>query len=113
MKIAIGSTDKNIEGNISDFFGRSPYFIIADIENKEIKNIEIIENKNIDQMSGAGISVAKLMVNKDVKAVIANLVGPRASDVLEQFDIEIYAGNGKIKNAIQKFIDNKLIKQNK
>ena len=36
MKVAISSTDKNIESNVSEVFGRCPYFIIAEI-NKEGK----------------------------------------------------------------------------
>ena len=48
MKIAISSTDKNIENNISNIFGRCPYFIITEVKDNKIGEIEIIKNKNID-----------------------------------------------------------------
>ena len=108
MKIAISSTDKGIESNVSDVFGRCPYFIIAEIENQKIERTEVIENKNTDQRSGAGISAAQLMAEKNVNAVITGNVGPRALDVLKQFNIKIYSGSGAIKEALQKFIENKL-----
>lgn len=110
MKIAVSSTDKNIESNVSDVFGRCPYFIIAEIKDQKIEKTEAIENENIDQMSGVGISAAQLMAEKDVNAVITGNVGPRALDVLKQFNIEIYFGEGVVKNVLQEFIDGKLKK---
>jgi len=100
--------DKNIESNTSDVFGRCPYFIIVEIKDNEIKKIEALENKNINQMGGAGISTAQLIAEKDIEAVITGNIGPRAFDVLNQFKIKIYSGNGIIKEVLQEFIDGKL-----
>lgn len=110
MKIAVSSTDKNIESNVSDVFGRCPYFITAEIKDQKIEKTEAIKNENINQMSGAGISAAQLMAEKDVNAVITGNVGPRALDILKQFNIEIYFGEGIIKDVLQEFIDGKLKK---
>jgi len=112
MKIAVSSMDKSIESNISDIFGRCKYFIIAEIENNNINKTETIKNKNIDQTTGAGISTAQLMAEKDVDVIITGTVGPRALDVLKQFNIEIYSGEGIIKNVLQEFINKKLKKIN-
>ena len=112
MKIAISSTDKNIEGNVSDVFGRCPYFIIAEIENRKIEKTEAIKNKSTEQMSGAGISAAQLMAEENVNAVITGNVGPRALDVLKQFNIGIYYGDGTIEKVLREFIDGKLEKMN-
>jgi len=112
MKIAISSTGKNISDNMSDTFGRSPYFIIAEIEDSKIINSEAIENINANQAGGAGISAAKLVVEKDAKIVITKNVGPRALDVLKQFKIEIYSGEGIVEKILQDFIDGNLKKTN-
>ncbi len=112
MKIAVSSTNKNITGNVSDVFGRCPYFIIAKILNKKIIVTETITNKNIDQSTGAGISTAQLMAEKDVNVIITGNVGPRALDVLKQFNIEIYYEEGVIENVLQKFINGELKKIN-
>jgi len=108
MKIAISSMDENIEGNVSDVFGRCPYFIIAEIKDNKIEKTETIKNKSIDQTSGAGVSTAQFVAEQDVKVVITGNVGPRALDVLSQFDIKIYSGDGIIKEVLQEFIDGKL-----
>jgi len=61
-------------------------------------------------MSGVGVLTAKLMAEKNIQAVITGSVGPRALDVLKQFNIEIYSGEGIIKDVLQEFIDGKLKK---
>lgn len=108
MKIAISSTTQNIEDKIDETFGRCPYFIIAEVKDGKIEKTEAIKNENTDQTSGAGISSAQLVAEKKVEAVITGNVGPRAFDILNQFEIKIYEGRGTIKEAIQNFIDNKL-----
>ena len=112
MKIAISSTNKNIESNVSDIFGRCPYFIIAEIKDGKIEKTEVIKNESIDQAAGAGISTAQLMAEKDINAVITGDVGPRALDVLKQFNIEIYSGEGVVKDVLQEFVAGKLKKVN-
>ena len=112
MKIAVSSIGKTIESNVSDVFGRCPYFIIAEIKNQKIEKTEAIKNESIDQTSGAGVSTAQLVAEKDVNAVITGNVGPRASGVLKQFNIGVYFGRGIIKNVLQEFIDEKLKKMN-
>lgn len=108
MKIAISSTGKNLDSNISDTFGRCPYFIIAEIKDDKIAGFEAIENISADQMGGAGISAAEAVAGKDIEAVITENLGPRATDVLRQFDIKAYKAGGLVKEAVQKFIDGKL-----
>ena len=112
MKIAISSTGKNLTDSVSEVFARCPYFIIAEVENGKIKKVEAIKNESENQMGGAGISAAQLMAEKNVNAVITKNVGPRASDVLKQFNIGVYFGDGAIKKVLQEFIDGKLEKMN-
>ena len=63
-------------------------------------------------MGGAGVSSAQLIVEKCVDVVITKNMGPRAMDVLKQFNIEVYFGDGVIKDVLQFFIDGKLKKIN-
>ncbi|MCK4553993.1 NifB/NifX family molybdenum-iron cluster-binding protein [Candidatus Parcubacteria bacterium] len=118
MKIAISSTGKNLESEIDARFGRCPYFLIVEIDDKEIsakggsafggKSVKAIENTAAGQMGGAGITAAEIVANEKVSAVITTNLGPRALSVFEQFRIKIYQGQGKIKDAIQKFIKGEL-----
>ena len=109
MKIAISSTGKSLESEIDARFGRCPYFLIVDVDNKEIKNAKTIENTAAGQMGGAGITAAEIVANEKVNAVITANLGPRAFSVFGQFGIKVYQGRGKIKDVIREFIEGKLI----
>ena len=109
-RIAVSSAGKSLESKVAGVFGRCPYFIIADIENNQIVSHETMENAAANQMGGAGISAAQAVVEKNVDAVIAGNIGPRALDVLRQFNIKIYNGSGLVKDVLQKFIQDKLEK---
>jgi len=108
MKIAINSTGKDLESNVDERFGRCPYFLIVDIENKEIKNVKVIENTAKEQLGGAGITAGQIVSNEKVDAVITKNLGPRSFSVFEQFKIKVYFGEGRIKDVIQDFIEGKL-----
>ena len=108
MKIAISSTGRELSDSVAELFGRCPYFVIAEIENGKIVKADAIKNDNENQASGAGMSAAKLLAENDVNVIIARTIGPRAMDVLRQFNIEVYTGEGIVKEVIQKFIDKKL-----
>jgi predicted Fe-Mo cluster-binding NifX family protein len=108
MKIAISSMGENLESEVDTKFGRCPYFLIVEIEDKEVKNVKAIENTAAGQMGGAGITAAEIVANEKVDAVISANLGPRALSVFEQFGIKIYQGQGIIKDVIQKFIEGEL-----
>jgi len=112
MKIAISSTGKKLSDNVSEVFARCPYFVIAEIENKKIQKTEVTENKIANQLGQAGISAAQQIAEKGIEAVITKNVGPRALDILNQFNISIYAGDGAIEKVLQEFIDRSLKKTN-
>lgn len=108
MKIAISSTGKTIEDNVDERFGRCPYFLIAEIKDKEIKKINAMKNNAQGQSGGAGITAGEMIANKKVDAVITMNLGPKASLVFKQTGIKVYSGQGKIKDVIQEFIKGKL-----
>jgi predicted Fe-Mo cluster-binding NifX family protein len=108
MKIAISSTGKDIQSEIDPRFGRCHYFVIVDVQDKEIKSFKAIENTATAQAGGAGISAAQIAADQGVNAIITTNMGPRAFDVFEQLDIKIYQADGKIEDAVQKFIKGEL-----
>lgn len=112
MKIAISSTGKTLNDSVSDAFARCPYFLIAEIKDNKILNTETIENISANQLGQAGTSAAQLMAEKNINAIIAKNIGPRALDALKQFNVKIYSGDGIIKDVLQKFTDNKLEQTN-
>jgi len=120
MKIAISSTGKDLKSKMAEVFGRCPYFIITEIstkggsasgeENNKIVKNEIMENAAANQPGGTGIAAAQAVAEKNINAVITRNIGPRALDVLRQFNIEIYNGRGLVEDILQEFIAGKLTK---
>lgn len=108
MKIAISSKGKDVNSDVDSVFGRCSYFIIAKIEDKKVVKVETIENLGAKKTGGAGISAAQAVAEKGVIAVIAGNIGPRALDVIKQFNIKAYNGSGLVKEVLQKFIEGKL-----
>ena len=100
MKICITSCGETLESNVEPHFGRSPYFIIWDTENKEF---EVVENPNIAGTGGVGIKSAQLIAHKNVDAVLTGQVGPKALTVLEAEKIKIVTDvSGTVGEAIAK-----------
>ena len=108
MKIAISSEGNKIEDMIDQRFGRCKYFLIVDIEDKKIKNVEVKENQGAVQGHGAGISAAQQLGDLKVDVVITGNLGPNAIQVLEQLEIKTYQASGIAKEALEKFTENKL-----
>jgi predicted Fe-Mo cluster-binding NifX family protein len=110
MKIAVSSTGKTLEDNVSGVFGRCEYFIIAEIEDKKIIKTDVIENTSIKQLGGAGISAAQLVADKGANVVIAGNIGPRAMEVFNQVNIYVYTTTGIVKEVLEDFVKNELDK---
>lgn len=110
MKIAISATEKDMENDVDLRFGRCPYFMIVEIEKKEIKDMKVKDNTAAEQLGGAGINAAQIVADEKVDAVITGNMGPRAFDVFNQLGIEVYQGEGKVKKVVQDFIEGKLKK---
>ena len=110
MKIAISASGNSLESEIDMRFGRCPYFIFVELEGKEIKGHEIIENTSANQTGGVGITSAELVAKKGAQAVLTGNVGPRAFSVFSQFNIDVYQVSGKVIDAVKAFADGKLKK---
>ena len=110
MKIAVSSTGPDLNSQVDFRFGRCPYFVIVEVEGKEIKRSESVENTSMNQMGGAGITAAQTVANKGVNVVITGNMGPRAFTIFEQFGIEVYQGSGTVKEVVENYLRGELRK---
>jgi predicted Fe-Mo cluster-binding NifX family protein len=110
MKIAVSASGKDLKDNVDEKFGRCPYFIVAEIEDKEIKGFEAVANTSIEQKTGAGTTAAQLVADMKTDVIITGNMGPRAFEVFSQLDIEVYGAIGPIEDAIKDFIEGRLKK---
>jgi predicted Fe-Mo cluster-binding NifX family protein len=110
MKIAVTSTGNSLDSEISSVFGRCPYFIIADMENGEIKETSQIINPAKNER-GAGNMAAQFMIDQGVEALISGKLGPIAFGILKNAGIKMYKINpGSVKTNLKYFGEGKLEK---
>ncbi len=108
LTLAISSSSENLQGNIDNRFGRCPYFLLVFIEDRKIVSFKALKNMQKDIRGGAGIASAQTLANQNVDAIISDNIGPRALDVLKQFQISVFQAKGDIKLAIDHFLNEKL-----
>ena len=107
--VAISSSSKDLTGNVDARFGRCKYFLLVTIVNGNIDSVESFENFKMDMQGGVGIAVAQMLADKKIDAVISGNIGPRALDILRQFDILAYQSNKTKEQALQDYINGNAI----
>jgi predicted Fe-Mo cluster-binding NifX family protein len=101
MKVCVSATADSLDAPVDPRFGRSPYFIIVDLETMQF---EAIPNPASSVMGGAGIQAARVIASKGVKAVITGNVGPNAFQALSAAGIKIITGAyGTVREVIEKY----------
>lgn len=87
MRIMISASDKKKDAEVSEHFGRSPYFAFySEIQ----KHYDFLKNSSINHEHGAGISIAQLAVDEKVGAIICKKLGPKALRIIQESQIPVY-----------------------
>lgn len=101
MKIAVSATDKDLNANVDQRFGRCKYFLIVDSENMDYKSIS---NESSMASGGAGVKAAETVANSGAEILITGNIGPNAHRILDTGNIKIYTGaKGTIEDAIKSY----------
>jgi len=109
MKIAVSTTSGGLDDKVSEVFGRAVSFTIVDVENGDIKSVEVVRNDYAVRGGGAGIAVSQFLANIGVKVVLTGNVGPNALSVLNSAGIKVYRASGlKVSEAVEKFLKGEL-----
>ena len=98
MKIAVAAINKNENSEISSRAGRSPYYLIF---NEKGEFLEIISNPFVLGGGGVGMAVAKMLADKDVKIIIAGVIGENMASALDERGIKYYEKQGLAKEALK------------
>jgi predicted Fe-Mo cluster-binding NifX family protein len=110
MKVVVSSSGPGMDSQVDVRFGRCPYFMVVEIEGKEIKGHRAVENTSAQQMGGAGMTAAQAVAELKADAVITVNMGPRAFIVFKQLGIDMYLGTGTVRKAVEDFVAGRLKK---
>ena len=106
MKIAIPVDEKSLDSNVCVSFGRTPYFLIYDVDTKESV---FLDNSAAASTGGAGMKAAQTIVDNKANILLTPRCGENAAEVLKSADIEIFkTTSASVKDNIDAFIDGKL-----
>ena len=109
MKICVATTKGGLEDMVSPIFGRCPTYTFVEVEGKEIKNTEIVQNDFAQAAGGAGIQASQFVAGKGSNVVIAGSYGPNAFPILNQASIKVVSTTGiSVKDAVMKYLNGEL-----
>lgn len=111
MRIAVATQGAGgLNDLVSPVFGRAMSFTVVEIENDEIKNVEVHPNPAMSAISGAGLQAAQILANLKVDVIIAGSFGPNASAALSVMGIQMISGvmGISVKEAIDKYISKEI-----
>ncbi len=106
MNIIIPVEESNEKSLISNHLGRTNYYIIYNIGNNTFK---FLENPFKDNLSGAGIELAQILVDIDSRVLLTFKCGEKFRKILDAAGFKIYKIESKdLFENIQKYKENKL-----
>ena len=107
MKLMFSVENNDLDSEIAEHFGRCPFFILVTVENKEIKDFEVIENPYLENHQP--FAVPKFIAEIKPDVFLCKGIGPRAITALSELKIDlIYGCSGKVKEVVNDFINDKL-----
>jgi len=108
MRIANSTEDnKGLESNVSQHFGRCPYFVIVDFKGEVVEEIKVVDNP---YFSGHGPGqVPEYIASLGANVMISGGMGRRANVFFDNYGIKTATGaSGTVQEALTSFQDGKL-----
>jgi len=103
-RIALACEDnQGLSGQISQHFGRCPYYLIVDVEGDEIKRTDSVDNPYYNNHVPG--MVPQFINEQGANVMIAGGMGPRAIDMFTNLGIEVVTGAiGNVGNVLQAYL---------
>jgi len=108
MRIAVSADDKNgLDSVVSPHFGRCPYYILVDVEGREVKDVRAVDNPYYGNHAPG--QVPGFINDQDVNVMLTGGMGGRAIAFFEQYGIEAVTGAaGTVRRALEQYLGGEL-----
>ena len=108
MRIAISiETNNELESVCAHHFGRCPFFAIVDLEGRDVKTVQVIENPFYGGHQPG--QVPGFINEQKVNVMLSGGMGGRAIQFFQQFGIEAATGaDGTVRQALEKYLGGEL-----
>jgi len=95
--------DQGLDGQMSQHFGRCPYYLIVDVEGDEIKKTDSVNNPYYNNHVPG--MVPQFINEQRANVMIAGGMGPRAIDMFTSLGMEVVTGAiGNVGNILQAYL---------
>ena len=107
-RIVIPAEDGNgLNARLSEHFGRAPYFIIVELEDGDISNVQVVPNES-EHFGGFGRPPDRILQFRP-NAVITYGMGPRALSIFQEARIAVLKANADtVKDVVEAYRQDKL-----
>jgi predicted Fe-Mo cluster-binding NifX family protein len=109
MRIALATEDnRGLEAVLSQHFGRCPYYVLVDIDDKEVKEVKAVQNPFYGNHGQPG-EVPNFIKSLGAQVIIAGGMGPKAIGFFDQFGIQAITGtSGMVGEVIKVYVSGKI-----
>ena len=94
---------------MSEHFGRAPYFVIVELDDGNITNVQVMPNES-EHFGGLGRPPDRILELKP-NAVIAYGMGPRALSIFQRAGVAVLKADAnivKVKDSVEAYMREKL-----
>jgi len=108
MRIAVStSNDQGLDSEVSPHFGRCPYFVLIDLDGREVSQVQTAGNPYYpDHEPG---QVPAFIHSQGAGVMLASGMGGRAVALFEQYGIHPVTGaSGTVRQALEQYLDGQL-----
>ncbi len=85
MKIAVPSTEPNLDGMVENKLGMASHVLVIETDDM---SFEILKGSSRSSRPGAGVQIISLIVNMDVQVILVGFMSPDIANVLAKQGIE-------------------------
>lgn len=104
MKIAVSAMGASLDSQVSEKFGRAPYFVIVDTDTMKLTPLL---NSAESMQGGAGPEAVRQVSAHGVSAVLTGQLGPNAQNALAAAKITAVtgvSGTKTVKQAVEEYV---------
>jgi predicted Fe-Mo cluster-binding NifX family protein len=108
MRVAVSADDGNgLDGVVSPHFGRCPYFVLVDLEERQVTAVESISNPFYTQHQPG--QVPGFIHSHGADVMLTGGMGGRAIAFFQQYGIQPVTGAyGTVRNALEQYLGGNL-----
>ncbi len=108
MRIAVSADDNNgLNSVVSPHFGRCPYYVLVDLEEREVKQVNGVANPYYDHHQRG--QVPGFIHSQGADVMLTGGMGRRALGLFEQCGVEAVTGaSGTVRHALERYLGGEL-----